>query len=78
MEEAVLKASFPEKVVLYQSSEKFIQDFVKAAKSQNKTDFQNYYQMIDVLIIDDIQFLSGKAAFTSSPIACAKCVFPTP
>ena len=57
-----VKASFPDKVVLYQSSEKFIQDFVKAAKSQNKTDFQNYYQMIDVLIIDDIQFLSGKAA----------------
>lgn len=61
-----VKASFPDKVVLYQSSEKFIQDFVKAAKSQNKTDFQNYYQMIDVLIIDDIQFLSGKAATQDS------------
>ncbi|KFC20269.1 chromosomal replication initiator protein DnaA [Chryseobacterium sp. FH1] len=61
-----VKASFPEKVVLYQSSEKFIQDFVKAAKSQNKTDFQHYYQMIDVLIIDDIQFLSGKAATQDS------------
>jgi len=61
-----VKSSFPEKVVLYQSSEKFIQDFVKAAKSQNKTDFQHYYQMIDVLIIDDIQFLSGKAATQDS------------
>lgn len=61
-----VKADFPDKVVLYQSSEKFIQDFVKAAKSQNKTDFQNYYQMIDVLIIDDIQFLSGKAATQDS------------
>lgn len=61
-----VKASYPEKVVLYQSSEKFIQDFVKAAKSQNKTDFQHYYQMIDVLIIDDIQFLSGKAATQDS------------
>ncbi|WP_028120821.1 chromosomal replication initiator protein DnaA [Epilithonimonas tenax] len=61
-----VKSSYPEKVVLYQSSEKFIQDFVKAAKSQNKTDFQHYYQMIDVLIIDDIQFLSGKAATQDS------------
>lgn len=61
-----VKASYPDKVVLYQSSEKFIQDFVKAAKSQNKTDFQHYYQMIDVLIIDDIQFLSGKAATQDS------------
>ena len=33
-----------------------------AAKSQNKTDFGNFYQMVDVLIIDDIQFLSGKSA----------------
>ncbi len=57
-----VKNLFPEKVVLYLSSEKFIQQFVAAAKSQNKTDFGNFYQMVDVLIIDDIQFLSGKSA----------------
>ncbi|WP_297982389.1 chromosomal replication initiator protein DnaA [uncultured Chryseobacterium sp.] len=61
-----VKTNFPEKVVLYLSSEKFIQQFVSAAKAQNKTDFQNYYQMVDVLIIDDIQFLSGKAATQDS------------
>ncbi|MGV4413414.1 chromosomal replication initiator protein DnaA [Chryseobacterium sp. T1] len=61
-----VKNSFPDKVVLYQSSEKFIQDFIKAAKSQDKTGFQNYYQLVDVLIIDDIQFLSGKAATQDS------------
>lgn len=61
-----VKANFPDKVVLYLSSEKFIQQFVSAAKAQNKTDFQNYYQMVDVLIIDDIQFLSGKAATQDS------------
>ncbi len=61
-----VKTNFPDKVVHYLSSEKFIQQFVSAAKSQNKTDFQNYYQMIDVLIIDDIQFLSGKAATQDS------------
>ncbi len=61
-----VKNLFPEKVVLYLSSEKFIQQFVSAAKAQNKTDFQNFYQMVDVLIIDDIQFLSGKAATQDS------------
>lgn len=61
-----VKTNFPDKVVLYLSSEKFIQQFVSAAKAQNKTDFQNYYQMVDVLIIDDIQFLSGKAATQDS------------
>ena len=61
-----VKANFPDLVVLYLSSEKFIQQFVSAAKAQNKTDFQNFYQMVDVLIIDDIQFLSGKAATQDS------------
>ncbi len=61
-----VKNLYPEKVVLYLSSEKFIQQFVSAAKAQNKTDFQNFYQIVDVLIIDDIQFLSGKAATQDS------------
>ncbi len=61
-----VKQNFSDKVVLYLSSEKFIQQFVSAAKAQNKTEFQNYYQMVDVLIIDDIQFLSGKAATQDS------------
>ena len=55
-----IKRLYPEKVVHYISSETFIQKFIAAAKSQNKTDFQNFFQMIDVLIIDDIQFLSSK------------------
>lgn len=61
-----VKNLFPDKVVHYLSSEKFIQQFIAAAKSQNKTDFQNFYQMVDVLIIDDIQFLSGKQATQES------------
>ena len=56
-----VKNLFPDKVVLYLSSEKFIQQFIQAAKAQNKTDFQNFYQMVDVLIIDDIQFFGGKS-----------------
>lgn len=61
-----IKNNFPDKVVLYLSSERFVQLFVTAAKAQNKADFQNFYQMVDVLIIDDIQFLSGKAATQDS------------
>lgn len=61
-----VKTNFPEKIVAYMSTEKFIQQFVTAAKSQNKMDFINYYQMIDVWILDDIQFLSGKKATQES------------
>ena len=61
-----VKNALPDKVVLYLSSEKFIQQFVSAAKAQNKTDFINFYQMIDVLIMDDIQFLSSKKATQES------------
>ncbi len=61
-----VKSQFPDKVVLYLSSEKFIQQFVSAAKAHKQTEFANFYQMVDVLIIDDIQFLSGKSATQDS------------
>ncbi|MEO1589225.1 MAG: chromosomal replication initiator protein DnaA, partial [Bacteroidota bacterium] len=46
--------------VLYVSSERFINQFVEAVRKGNVNDFMNFYQMIDVLLVDDIQFLSGK------------------
>ncbi len=61
-----VKSQFPDKVVLYLSSEKFIQQFISAAKAHKQTEFANFYQMVDVLIIDDIQFLSGKSATQDS------------
>ena len=61
-----VKNAFPDKVVLYLSSEKFIQQFVSAAKAHKQTEFANFYQMVDVLIIDDIQFLSGKKSTQDS------------
>jgi chromosomal replication initiator protein len=48
------------KSVLYVSSEKFTNQIIQAIKNNSVNDFVNFYQMIDVLIIDDIQFLSGK------------------
>lgn len=55
-----VKANFPDKTVLYVSTEQFIQQFVDAVRNNNQNDFIHFYQMIDVLIVDDIQFLAGK------------------
>ncbi|MEO0311757.1 MAG: chromosomal replication initiator protein DnaA [Bacteroidota bacterium] len=55
-----IKQNFPEKTVLYVSSEKFMHQFVDAVRNNSQNDFVHFYQMIDVLIIDDIQFLAGK------------------
>jgi chromosomal replication initiator protein len=46
--------------VIYVSSEKFTVDFVDAIQSNRTSDFSNFYRSMDVLIVDDIQFLSGK------------------
>ena len=55
-----VKCNFPDKTVLYVSAEQFLQQFLDAVKNNNQNDFMHFYQMMDVLIIDDIQFLSGK------------------
>ena len=54
------KANFPDKTVLYVDAETYLQQYVEAVKTNNVNDFVHFYQMIDVLLIDDIQFLSGK------------------
>ena len=55
-----VKEKHPEKTVLYVDIQKFIQQYAEASRSNNRNDFIHFYQMIDVLIIDDVQFLSGK------------------
>jgi len=55
-----IKNNNPEKIVLYVSSERFTHQFIDAVKNNETNDFVHFYQMIDVLIIDDIQFLAGK------------------
>ena len=55
-----VKNKFPGKTVLYVPSEKFINQFTESIRNNNHNDFVHFYQMIDVLIIDDIQFLAGK------------------
>ncbi|MFM2363375.1 MAG: chromosomal replication initiator protein DnaA [Sphingobacteriales bacterium] len=46
------------KVVLYVSSEKFINQFVDHSRNNAINDFIHFYQLIDVLIIDDVQFFN--------------------
>ncbi len=57
------KKHFPNKSVLYVSTEKFINQFIDSARKHEINDFIHFYQLIDVLIIDDIQFFA-KAAKT--------------
>ncbi len=46
--------------IFYTSSEKFSQDYVNALKNNSINSFKNKYRAYDVLIMDDIQFFSGK------------------
>ncbi|MDT8417659.1 MAG: chromosomal replication initiator protein DnaA [Lutibacter sp.] len=55
-----IKDKYPDKIVLYISSEKFTQQYIDSVKGNSRNDFIHFYQMIDVLLIDDVQFLSGK------------------
>lgn len=51
---------FPDKKIIYLSSDTFTVEFVEAIQSNKVNEFSNFYRNMDVLIIDDIQFLIGK------------------
>ena len=55
-----IKEKDPSKTVLYVSSERFTHQFIDSVKNNSHNDFVHFYQMIDVLIMDDVQFLAGK------------------
>ncbi len=54
------KQNHPDKTVLYLSANRFMNQFTEASKNGNINDFMHFYQMIDVLIIDDVQEFAGK------------------
>ena len=78
--------------VLYLTAEKFMYGFVSALRSQTAIAFKEVLRGIDVLVIDDLQFLQGKntqAEFCHTlnalidagrqvVIACSRCVLPRP
>jgi chromosomal replication initiator protein len=55
-----LKEKQPQKTVMYLSAEKFMYQFVKAIRSQDTMTFKDIFRSVDVLMIDDIQFIAGK------------------
>lgn len=55
-----MKRLFPEKKVLYTTAEKFQNDYVSSVQVNRSNNFREKYRKFDVLIIDDIQFVSGK------------------
>lgn len=50
----------PKAKVVYLSSEKFTNEFINSIRDNKAIDFRNKYRKVDVLLIDDIQFLAGK------------------
>ena len=54
------KERFQDKVVLYVTGHEFETQFVDATVNNNRNDFMHFYQMIDLLIIDDIHEFAGK------------------
>ena len=55
-----IKKLFPEKKVLYTTLEKFSIDFVSSVQNNRQQSFRDKYRKYDVLVIDDIQFVSTK------------------
>lgn len=55
-----VKERYPDKLVLYVNANKFQNQYVAAVIKNEVNDFVHFYQMIDVLIIDDVQEFAGK------------------
>jgi len=57
-----VKKNHPEKVVRYVTSERFTDRFVNSLINKTTTQFKQYFRKADLLLVDDVQFFSGKEA----------------
>lgn len=55
-----IKKCLPDKVVLYVDQNDFTNQFLNALQNHKLHDFQNFYLQVDLLILDDVQFLAGR------------------
>jgi len=55
-----LRARHPELQVLYLSAEQFMYSFVQALRDKQMLDFKQLFRSVDVLMVDDVQFIAGK------------------
>lgn len=52
----------PSRTVIYLSAEKFMYRFIRALREQKIVDFKEMFRSVDVLMIDDVQFIGGKGS----------------
>ena len=50
----------PERHVIYLSAEKFMYQFIRALRYKDTVSFKDQFRSVDVLMIDDVQFIAGK------------------
>ena len=55
-----IRARFPARRVVYLSAERFMYEFIKALRFKNVMAFKDKFRSVDVLMIDDVQFIAGK------------------
>ena len=55
-----IRAQSPERRVAYLSAEKFMYQFIRALRYHNTMAFKDRFRSVDVLMIDDVQFINGK------------------
>ena len=55
-----IKNNLPDKIVLYVDQNDFTNQFLGALQNHKLQDFQNFYLQVDLLILDDVQFLAGR------------------
>lgn len=51
---------YPDYGIVYATAERFTNEIIKAIRDSTTDDFRDYYRRVDILLIDDIQFISGK------------------
>ncbi|MBT5048137.1 MAG: chromosomal replication initiator protein DnaA [Rhodospirillaceae bacterium] len=55
-----MREKFPERRVVYLSAEKFMYHFIRALRFQDTVAFKERFRSVDLLMIDDVQFINGK------------------
>ncbi len=55
-------ARYPKRRIIYLSAEKFMYQFVRALRTKDTVSFKDQFRSVDVLMIDDVQFIGGREA----------------
>jgi chromosomal replication initiator protein len=55
-----IRKNYPQRRVIYMSAEKFMYQFVRALRFKDTVTFKDHFRSVDVLMIDDVQFIGGK------------------